>query len=73
MTAEVALKSALSAEDFAAAMTHLAALRIPIDAFFETNVVNSESEIVRRNRLCLLNRIRTVMSQVADFSALEGG
>ena len=72
-SAEVSLKSALSAEDFAAAMMHLAALRIPIDAFFETNVVNCESEIVRRNRLCLLNRIRTVMSQVADFSALEGG
>ena len=62
----------LSAEDFAAAMTALARLREPIDAFFETTVVNAESAAVRRNRLCLLNRIRTVMNRVAVFGALEG-
>lgn len=71
--AEVALEPALAAEEFAAGMTHLASLRVPIDAFFESTVVNADSEVVRRNRLCLLNRIRSVMSRAADFSALEGG
>ena len=69
---ERALAPALAAEDFAAAMTSLAHLREPIDAFFETTVVNADSPTIRRNRLCLLNRIRTVMNRVAVFSALEG-
>ncbi|MBP7000138.1 glycine--tRNA ligase subunit beta [Amaricoccus sp.] len=70
--AEAALAPALAAEDFAAAMTALARLRAPIDAFFETTTVNAPSPVVRRNRLCLLNRIRVVMGRVAVFSALEG-
>ena len=56
--AEAALAPALAAEDFAAAMTALARLRAPIDAFFDTTTVNAASPAVRRNRLCLLNRIR---------------
>jgi glycyl-tRNA synthetase beta chain len=51
----------------------LAALRAPIDTFFDTTVVNADSATIRRNRLCLLNRIRTVMNRVAAFSAIEGG
>jgi len=70
--ADPAIGKALNAEDFSAAMSALAALRAPIDAFFEEVVVNSENAIVRRNRLCLLNRIRTVMLRVAAFGALEG-
>lgn len=71
-TAEAALAPALAAEDFAAAMAALARLRAPIDAFFETTVVNAPSAAVRRNRLCLLNRIRAVMNRVAIFAAIEG-
>ncbi len=71
--AEVALEPALAAEEFQGAMTALARLRGPIDAFFDTTTVNAESAMVRRNRLCLLHRIRTVMNRVAVFSALEGG
>ncbi|MFO1106914.1 MAG: glycine--tRNA ligase subunit beta [Amaricoccus sp.] len=70
--AEAALAPALAAEDFAAAMTALAGLRAPIDAFFDTTIVNAPAAIVRRNRLCLLNRIRVVMNRVAMFSAIEG-
>ncbi|WP_111429758.1 glycine--tRNA ligase subunit beta [Rhodobacteraceae bacterium DSL-40] len=66
------LAPALAAEDFGAAMAGLAGLRAPIDAFFETTVVNSDKPLVRRNRLCLLNRIRKVMNQVAIFSVIEG-
>jgi glycyl-tRNA synthetase beta chain len=70
---EAELGPALAAEDFTAAMTALARLRAPIDAFFDTTTVNAESPVVRRNRLCLLNRIRAVMNRVAVFSAVEGG
>jgi glycyl-tRNA synthetase beta chain len=71
--AEATLGPALAAEDFAAAMTALAGLRAPIDAFFETTTVNAEAPMLRRNRLCLLHRIRTVMNRVAVFAAVEGG
>ncbi|SFI36525.1 glycine--tRNA ligase subunit beta [Albimonas pacifica] len=70
--ADPAIGKALNAEDFSAAMSALAALRAPIDAFFEDVVVNADNAIIRRNRLCLLNRIRTVMLRVAAFGALEG-
>lgn len=70
--AEAAIAPAVKAEDFAAAMAAMAALRGPIDAFFDTVQVNSENAMIRRNRLCLLNRIRTVMGQVAQFDAIEG-
>ncbi|WP_128254466.1 glycine--tRNA ligase subunit beta [Falsirhodobacter deserti] len=61
---------ALEAQDFAAAMTAMAALRVPIDAFFEAVQVNSENEIVRRNRLNLLHRIRAACSSVADLTKI---
>lgn len=69
---ESAISTALDAEDFAAAMAAMANLRAPIDAFFESTQVNAESQVVRRNRLCLLNRIRAVMQKVAIFSTLNG-
>ena len=53
-------------------MAALARLRTPIDAFFDSTVVNAPSATVRRNRLCLLNRIRAVMNRVAVFAAIEG-
>ena len=70
--AEPKIAAALAEEDFAAAMTAMAGLRAPIDAFFEAVQVNSDNGIIRRNRLCLLNRIRVVMQRVAVFGALEG-
>jgi glycyl-tRNA synthetase beta chain len=66
------IKDAIKAEDFSGAMTVLANLRKPIDSFFETVQVNADAQIVRRNRLCLLNRIRTTMAIVSDFGRIEG-
>ncbi len=63
---------ATEGEDFETAMTSMASLRAPIDAFFEAVQVNTENDVVRRNRLCLLNRIRVVMNGVADFGQLDG-
>jgi glycyl-tRNA synthetase beta chain len=70
--AEAAIAPALGAEDFAAALAATARLRAPIDAFFEAVQVNSDNPVVRRNRLNLLHRIRSICSQVADLSRLEG-
>jgi len=61
---------ALKAEDFAAAMTALAALRGPVDAFFDKVLVNSEVSSERDNRLRLLTAVRDEMGRVADFSAV---
>ena len=63
---------AMDAEDFTTAMTAMATLRGPIDAFFEAVKINADSQIVRRNRLCLLNRIRVICGGVADLTKLEG-
>ncbi|GHG19350.1 glycine--tRNA ligase subunit beta [Paracoccus aerius] len=71
-TAEPAIKAAIKAEDFPAAMTAIAGLRAPIDAFFDTVQVNTDNQIVRRNRLNLLHRIRAAGQQIADFTKVEG-
>ena len=71
-TAEAAITPALKAEDFAVAMQATAALRRPIDAFFEAVQVNTDNQVVRRNRLNLLNRIRAICSRVADLGRIEG-
>ncbi len=70
--AEAKITPAMAAEDFTAAMQAMAALRGPIDAFFTDVQVNVDNQTVRRNRLNLLHRIRTVCSSVADLTRIEG-
>ncbi len=70
--AETKVAPALEAEDFAAAMTQMAHLRAPIDAFFEAVQVNAENDILRRNRLNLLHEITQTCEKIADLSRLEG-
>ncbi len=53
-----------------AALRNLSSLRGPIDDFFDVVKINSENPIIRKNRLCLLNQIKEVMHQVADFSKI---
>ena len=67
-----AVEKALEGEDFAAAMTALAALRQPVDAFFDEVTVNADDATLRVNRLALLAKIRTTFSSIADFGAIEG-
>lgn len=66
------LDAALAAEDFTGAMTALAALRGPVDAFFEKVLVNSDVAAERDNRLRLLQLVRDAMGRVADFSLVTG-
>ena len=70
--AEPAIAAALKSEDFAAAMTAMAGLRAPIDAFFQAVQVNAESAVIRRNRLNLLSSIRHICLHAADLTRIEG-
>ncbi|MGN0932483.1 glycine--tRNA ligase subunit beta [Falsigemmobacter intermedius] len=70
--AEAAITPAMASEDFASAMAAMAALRAPIDAFFTAVQVNSDNQLVRRNRLNLLHRIRAICGQVADLARIDG-
>ncbi len=66
-----AARSAVEEERFADAMTELAKLRQPVDAFFDNVTVNADHSDVRRNRLNLLSHIRAATRAVADFSRIE--
>ena len=70
--AEPQAKKALEAEQFEDAMAALATLRAPIDRFFEEVMVNDENAAKRAFRLGLLARFRDAVTQVADFSKIEG-
>ncbi|MGK7754586.1 MULTISPECIES: glycine--tRNA ligase subunit beta [unclassified Roseovarius] len=70
--AENTIAAAEKGEDFARAMAAMAALRGPIDAFFEAVQINSDNEILRRNRLNMLHSIRQICLQAADLRRLEG-
>jgi glycyl-tRNA synthetase beta chain len=65
-------ETAVRDERFTDAMSALAALRRPVDAFFDHVTVNAEEAELRRNRLLLLSQIRATLNQVADFSKIEG-
>ena len=69
---EPAASRAIEDEDFSAAMAALAALRAPIDRFFEEVTVNADEENKRAHRLDLLARFRAAVHKVADFSRIEG-
>ena len=71
-SARATITPALEKEDFAAAMQQMAALRVPVDAFFDAVKVNADDKQVRENRLNLLASLRATLHQVADFSRIEG-
>ncbi|HEY1181367.1 MAG TPA: glycine--tRNA ligase subunit beta [Rhodocyclaceae bacterium] len=80
-TAEAALNSALAAAkpqadaafergDYTASLQALAALKDPVDAFFDGVMVNAEDAALRKNRLGLLATLHQAMNRVADLSKL---
>ncbi len=62
----------LNEEAYGLAMSTMAGLRAPLDTFFEKVTVNATEPTLRRNRLRLLNQVRSMMDQIADFSRIEG-
>lgn len=79
--AETALFAALSeiapkadttflAGDYTASLQALAALKAPVDAFFDNVMVNADDPALKANRLALLNQLHQTMNRVADISRL---
>ena len=66
------IKPAIDDQNFLNAMTAIATLRTPIDNFFDKVQINADNDLIRRNRLNLLSRIRSTCLSVADLTKLEG-
>lgn len=71
-TAAEMIRAEIARERFVEAMSVMARLRKPVDAFFEKVTVNAPEPALRRNRLLLLSRLRAALHLVADFSKIEG-
>jgi glycyl-tRNA synthetase beta chain len=61
---------AFLAGDYTTSLQTLAALKTPVDNFFDNVMVNTEDEALRSNRLALLARLDQAMNRVADISRL---
>ncbi|AJZ58794.1 glycine--tRNA ligase, beta subunit [Paraburkholderia fungorum] len=64
------VQSQLAVRDYTGALTALAALREPVDTFFNDVMVNAEDPALRANRLALLGALHQQMNCVADISRL---
>jgi glycyl-tRNA synthetase beta chain len=62
----------LAQEDFASAMSLMARLRPPLDAFFDKVTVNAAEPELRLNRLRLVHKVQATMDRIADFAKIEG-
>jgi len=62
--------AAFEAGDYTGSLQQLAALKVPVDAFFDQVMVNAEDGALRANRLALLQRLHGAMNRVADLSRL---
>ena len=71
-TASEAIRGEIVRERFGEAMSVMARLRKPVDAFFDKVTVNAPEKDLRANRLLLLSRLRATLHLVADFSKIEG-
>ena len=62
--------AAFEAGDYTASLQALAALKAPVDAFFDHVMVNVDDPVLKANRLALLNQLHRTMNRVADLSRL---
>ena len=62
--------AAFAAGDYTASLQALAALKGPVDAFFDKVMVNTDEPVLKANRLALLNQLHQTMNRVADLSRL---
>ena len=62
--------AAFAAGEYTASLQALAALKTPVDAFFEAVMVNADDPALRRNRLALLGTLHASMNRVADLARL---
>jgi glycyl-tRNA synthetase beta chain len=60
----------LQAGHYTAVLDRLSQLQAPVDAFFESVLVNAENPVVRANRLALLGQLKAQFSGIADIALL---
>lgn len=65
-----AANAQFDAGDYTASLRALAALRTPVDAFFDGVMVNADDPALKANRLGLLRELHNAMNRVADLSRL---
>jgi len=65
-----AANAKFEAGDYTASLQALAALRVPVDAFFDGVMVNADDPALKANRLGLLRQLHDAMNRVADLSRL---
>jgi glycyl-tRNA synthetase beta chain len=68
--AKAAVSAAVAGGDYAAALQAIAALRVPVDAFFEGVMVMAENAEIRTNRLALLTEVGRLFEGLADFAKI---
>jgi glycyl-tRNA synthetase beta chain len=68
----IAIETRFDTGNYAPVMGFLAALRVPVDAFFDNVTVNAPDPELRRKHLQLLAKLRDTMHLIADFSKIEG-
>ncbi len=61
---------AFAAGDYTTSLQKLAALKAPVDAFFDSVMVNADDPALKANRLALLNQLHRTMNRIADLSRL---
>ncbi|MBC3618434.1 glycine--tRNA ligase subunit beta [Vibrio metschnikovii] len=66
-----ALEPVFASGDYQQALSQLASLREPVDAFFDNVMVMADDEALKQNRLTLLNDLRNLFLQIADISLLQ--
>jgi glycyl-tRNA synthetase beta chain len=71
VSAEVTVRPLLEKRDYTRALRELAALREPVDRFFDDVMVMADDDDVRTNRLALLGGLRALFLDVADISRLS--
>ena len=71
VTVKAQADAAFERGDYTASLQSLAALRVPVDAFFDAVMVNAEDAALRNNRLGLLATLHLAMNRVADLSRLS--
>ena len=69
-TVKAQADAAFERGDYAASLQALAALKTPVDAFFDAVMVNADDPNLRNNRLGLLATLHQAMNRVADLSKL---
>ena len=68
---QAAIASAMSEQNFKAALSQLATLRAPVDAFFDSVMVMADDAALKQNRLNLLHQLNLQLNAVADIALLN--